>query len=266
MGGWEKTTDANDHFDYRPWSLQSSAGDVMKPLLRDAWIADIVTVISTGNKPENNQGPFFMGEVSPQRFANSQNALIAVASANELGQPDWGNLPIGTARDSPDQHLAGEHTIYANGVRVPVPLHGTQNGFENKRGSSFAAPQVAGLAAYFLSLPLQPPAPGTVALSIKRKLLQLADPSGTRSPAVAYNHVWEDCTPNGGNGKRSWHTSLGFLRRSLWQRASTASNIKAKTVYKNGKVLDQRIAKYVSAALHTLTILQLTPLLSSSYF
>ena len=71
-------------------------------MLAEAWANDIVTVISSGNRPD-----FRMGERTPQRYGKAYNALITVGSMTADGEIWEGNTPAGTSRDGQDPYLTG---------------------------------------------------------------------------------------------------------------------------------------------------------------
>ncbi|KAL8768769.1 MAG: hypothetical protein Q9209_005057 [Squamulea sp. 1 TL-2023] len=168
------------------------------PLLAEAWRKDIVTVFSTGNIPVpadprvTNQG-----SQSPTRFCKSNNPIISVASVDAGGQPSPFNLPLGPnpAYNNFDQDLVGEETVFAHGQLINVAKPASVNSpsmYEIKLGTSYAAPQIAGLAAYYLSLPnsVAPPE-RQVAMAVKRQLVELSRDNSMDAPKLAYNGVWE---------------------------------------------------------------------------
>ena len=71
-------------------------------MLAEAWANDIVTVISSGNRPDLR-----MGERTPQRFGKAYNALITVGSMTEDGEIWENNSPPGPVRDGHDPYVTG---------------------------------------------------------------------------------------------------------------------------------------------------------------
>jgi len=145
-------------------------------------------VVSCSNRPEET-----FGDTSPQRYGTADNALITVMQVLDNGFPVFKQSIPGPARDGADSHLVGSNTIYVDTENI-------------RGGSSYGAPQIAGLAAYLLGVPyLSPPLPGTVAMEMKRRIVLLARvvaPVGAGSigagGAVANNGVFEIfCAPTG---------------------------------------------------------------------
>lgn len=193
----------NGHFDYAPYRLPVPAqSDFVLPLLAESWSHDIVTVVSCSNEASDT-----FGNTTPQRYGTPDNALITVMQVFDDGFPAFHQSIPGPARDGTDPHLVGSNTIYVDTEHIRVAnAHDPNMLYRFSGGSSYGAPQIAGLAAYLLGVPyLSPPLPGTVAMEVKRRILQL---SRTASPAgagpigpgggVANNGVFEIfCAPPG---------------------------------------------------------------------
>lgn len=133
-------------------------------------MADVVTVFAAGNDPSQNIGGY-----SPQRFANPNNPLISVGAVDRQGlYSELVNAKIGPAvgAHGRDLQLKGSHTVYALGDNVDTMTPGTIIEYRLSSGTSFAAPQVAGLAAYFLTIPGLRWSPGSVAKLMKDFIVQ----------------------------------------------------------------------------------------------
>lgn len=176
------------------------------PLLAEAWKEDIVTVFSTGNIGGPPQVAVAnQGSQSPTRFCKANNPCIGVGSVEDTGQPSPFNLPIGpNPAYTFDQDLVGENTVFAHGSNIRIANIQQPDDpalYKVDSGTSFATPQIAGLAAYFLSLPnsVQPP-PGEAAMAVKQQLVRLARDNRVDAPKLANNGVWD--TPCGALTKR----------------------------------------------------------------
>ncbi|KAL8992214.1 MAG: hypothetical protein Q9169_007275 [Polycauliona sp. 2 TL-2023] len=171
---WEysETFANNQHVDYNTWSLdRPDQGDSFLPLLVDLWLANIITVFGAGQLPPMIQrrptgGLSNLGYWTPQRFANDKNGLIVVGHVTRGGAhprdarsgTNWiRNRDVGPAypmaRDNTDQTLVGEITLYALGESVDIIDGSDDRGFKRAAGNILTAPQIAGLAAYYLTLP-----------------------------------------------------------------------------------------------------------------
>ncbi|KAH6715723.1 peptidase S8/S53 domain-containing protein [Leptodontidium sp. MPI-SDFR-AT-0119] len=117
--------------------------DLMEVLLKTCWKNDIVTVIAAGNEGED---PFFdLSKDIPACLGKPTNPLITVGACDIAGNR--------TPLTSRDRGLGGSITTSAQGdneVRCVAP---GSSGSQTQPGTSMAAPQIAGLAAYFMSLP-----------------------------------------------------------------------------------------------------------------
>ncbi|KAK7947716.1 subtilisin [Apiospora aurea] len=105
-------------------------------------------VISAGNDGDLGWGWFrFMGDFLPQRLGRPENALITVGSVFDDGKLFRGTSIAGSGLvpDGP----TGSTTVWAQGVEVDVLRPNGQQYW--RTGTSFAAPQVAGLIANFMS-------------------------------------------------------------------------------------------------------------------
>ncbi|KAL8955509.1 MAG: hypothetical protein Q9193_006671, partial [Seirophora villosa] len=177
-----------------PYNIPRSRDpDLWPSILAKAWLYGIVTVGATGNiqpnAPDLNQGA-----QNPQRFATEDNAWITVGSLDAQGQKMWYNVPTGPGPLGYDQALVGTNTIYAHADDLSLATKLGDNGYALRRtGSSFAAPQIAALAAYYLGLPNTrlPERVLDIPMAVKRHLVGLARGSTDDAPGLAYNGVWD---------------------------------------------------------------------------
>lgn len=139
------------NFSYGFTQRESGASYAAKKAIMDqvvprALAQDIVVVVSAGNNGISNN-PLGLDQQSPQDQGTAGNALITVG-----GTDADGNLWKGT---TPDLGRGGSITTYAQAFHV-VMASGVQGAAANAEqtddGTSFAAPAVAGLAAYFFSI------------------------------------------------------------------------------------------------------------------
>jgi hypothetical protein len=133
--------------------------EMFREILNEYWQNDIVTVIAAGNEGEERSKD--ISQDVPACLGTPDNPLITVGAADFQG-----TRYFMTTRDIAGKD--GDITIWAQGdLRTLCAARGN-SGFQLRDQSSVAAPQVAGLAAYFMSLPitdlnwnLQPAPPGT---------------------------------------------------------------------------------------------------------
>lgn len=114
----------------------------MKQLLESCWIHDIITVIAAGNGANRDDS---LDEATPQNHGTTNNGLITVGAVTKEGVL----MPITTF----DKGEGGSMTVYAVGEEVVAATHQNNDDTQSGTGTSFAAPAIAGLAAYFASLP-----------------------------------------------------------------------------------------------------------------
>ncbi|KAL8897459.1 MAG: hypothetical protein Q9192_002562 [Flavoplaca navasiana] len=148
--------------------------DWWPPLLAEARGQDIVTVFPIGNLEDADEETVIpvtsQGSEGPMRFCKTNNPCIGVGSVEADGRPSQFNFPTGSNPEyTYDLDLGGEETIFAHGSEI-----------------------IAGLAAYFLSLPnsVQPPR-GEVVMAVKRQLVRPARDNRADAPKLAYNGVWD---------------------------------------------------------------------------
>ncbi|KAH9214238.1 hypothetical protein DL95DRAFT_504112 [Leptodontidium sp. 2 PMI_412] len=122
-----------------PWL---SRRDMLRDLLEQCWANDIVTVIAAGN--EGTDSSFGLHEDVPACLGILDNALITVGACNAEGDrtPD-------TTRDL---RRGGQILASAQGDGGFSSASADGSGTRLGTGTSFATPQIAGLAAYFMSL------------------------------------------------------------------------------------------------------------------
>jgi subtilisin family serine protease len=101
---------------------------------------DIVVTIPTGN-----DAPTSLAMVTPQNQGTTDNALITVAGVERDGSL--------FTDSNPDLGTGGSITIYAAARLVLVASTDSDTSTTTLSGTSLAAPAVAGMAAYFFSLP-----------------------------------------------------------------------------------------------------------------
>ncbi|KAL8735840.1 MAG: hypothetical protein Q9181_002669 [Wetmoreana brouardii] len=173
-----------------PYNIpRPSENDMWVPMLGEAWRRGIVVVIAAGN---TNQGAPTQGFGVPLRFGSPNNPLITVGAIDKSGARTAFNLPPGPG---PDHLLTGDISIWALGkdVRIANNRPGINGLYRNDDGTSFAAPQVAALAAYYLRLPntVLPAANELVPMAVKRHLLATARDASHDGQGVAHNGVWD---------------------------------------------------------------------------
>lgn len=147
------------------------------------------------------------GNQAPQRFSTPNNALISVGSVNARGEKSGFNLPPGPPSGADvfvgnSQHLTGSISIYVLAEHIKVanvdPARRRLGQTRYDQGTSIAAPQIAGLAAYFLGLPGQTRFSNVRSLSMDMKnyLVRAARDSRHDGAGVANNDVGTlMCTP-----------------------------------------------------------------------
>ncbi|KAL8893276.1 MAG: hypothetical protein Q9192_005427, partial [Flavoplaca navasiana] len=235
-------------YDYSHWGLiRPTWCDLFIPLLVDCWASDIVTVVAAGNR--GSQKP--MGSTTPQRYANPNNALIVVGSVDADGFHSDFNSHVGPWPDAPlDTELVGDISIYALGQEMNIIDAYSRNGFTYANGTSFAAPQIAGLAAYFLALPGLPWTPGSVSYLMKTYLLYWRRQFGTSLDGldIAYNGVWDIlkyCEPDTSVlpeplHHRRWLNGLVQMLGSMLKKVKRQNKGEEKAIFENGHLRDSK--------------------------
>ena len=158
--------------------------------------------------------------------------------------------------------MTGDISVYAQGDNVKIAKPHSTNLFEYDSGSSFAAPQVAGLAAYLLSVP----GGGTYdAMSMKQKIIDLSrwnDAADTLG--LVYNGVRELACPS--NTRKSRREEMRLSAREK-ARVKVNGQIKGRdtgpqTVFANGQFLSNEFANLVGSPSYSAQcffLLSLTP-------
>ncbi|KAL8858124.1 MAG: hypothetical protein Q9178_005301 [Gyalolechia marmorata] len=189
---------AHAEYAYRaPYNIPRPAkADPWVDLLAEAWQTGIVTVFAAGNKGAPGEVDQ-IGGTNPQRFATSNNPMIIVGGIDNRGSKSRFNREVGAPPGSPglsiDAALVGELTTYANGEGIPVASHETNTNARVMSGTSFAAPQIGGLAAYFLGLPnlIGPSDFAAIPMAIKKHIRKTARDDVHDGVGTAYNGVRE---------------------------------------------------------------------------
>ncbi|KAL8962059.1 MAG: hypothetical protein Q9183_005210 [Haloplaca sp. 2 TL-2023] len=166
---------------YARWKLPSvQYDDYWLPLLVKAWESDIPTVFSGMNNPNSR-----IGFHTPQRYGTTDNAVITMGSLQADGRVWTQDTPEGPHPAGYEPHLIGHRDAYALTENVKVVDGSTNNAGYRLSGASSAAPQAAGLIAYWMSLP-QRHRPrwysGRVAASAKRFLVSRTRQQSAGSP------------------------------------------------------------------------------------
>lgn len=167
-------------------------------MLASCTLSGISVVIAAGNNEPSDPYPY-QGYVSPQRFATPQNAIIAVGSTDRNGDKSYFNKPVG-GPSADGSFLFGTFSVYAMGenIRGTDINPSTPSQYDTVSGTSYAAPQVAALAAYYLTLPntVLPFQNGRVPMAVKDHIVKLARDASHDGAGVAYNGVREAlCAP-----------------------------------------------------------------------
>lgn len=237
--------DQNGHTDYNRYRIKPpQKSDYWLPLLASAWDAGIVTVTGGGNRPERT-----LGDISPQRYGRVDNPLITVASLDATGLVSKINTRIAASRDGADPELTGAYTVNAQGGQVKVAVAHEGTYYRYSDGVSFAAPQVAGLAAYFMGLPNNG-LPANPALAVKERMVSLRrDLNIPDGFAAAYNGVRElACSSTNTRKSRREARRLSTRKNEkvVVVRQNGGQGNGPETVFANGQLLSPKYANLVS--------------------
>ncbi|KAL8985188.1 MAG: hypothetical protein Q9177_004503, partial [Variospora cf. flavescens] len=240
----------NQHIDYQRWGIKPPQfSDAYLPILVDCWEAGIVTVFSAGNIHQSSQP--FMGGYTPQRHGRSDNPLITVAAADKYGRLSWWNIPVGPAIGARgrDRYIKGSYSIIAMGEDVQTVQVDTIRGYEPDSGTLFASPQVAGLAAYVLTLPGLEGGWNrtTVARDVKKYLLDHRRTVEYDGHALAYNGIHGDpCAERIPLGRWKSKRRISFsviarisdyITRMLKRQRTSIENT---TLFEDGRLTDSK--------------------------
>lgn len=185
----------------------------MKELLEQCWENDIVTVVAAGNL--GSRSTYDISQDIPSCLGAPDNPLITVGASTLDGRLWAGTTAAVNGRP-------GSISIWALGESVLCAAPQGNRGFVVDDGTSLSTGQISGLAAYYMSLPLQdlswnlPAAPpgtpdplslpqiptqqlippdlhitGTVSQAVKDYLVRMSYPRKPGGVNVAYNGAEE---------------------------------------------------------------------------
>lgn len=190
----------NDHalYAYRePYNIpRPYYADPWVDALAQAWDAGVVTVFPTGNKP-NSIGITNLGGATPQRYATSNNPMIVVGSIDRIGSKSDFTVRPGAPSGPPgfggDTHLIGSISVYAHAQGIEIASSSSPSGYTTGIGTSYACPQIGGLAAYILGLPAlsKPVYLRALPMAMKNYIVKNARDDVHDGVGTAYNGVRE---------------------------------------------------------------------------
>ncbi len=189
----------NDHALYAynaPYNIpRPYYADPWVDAIAQAWDAGVVTVFSIGNKP-NPSRITNLGGATPQRYATSNNAMITVGSIDRIGSKSDFNVRPGAPSGPPgftDTHIIGSISVYAHAQGIGIANSSSPSGYVLGGGTSFACPQIGGLAAYILGLPAlsKPVYLRDLPMAMKNHIVKNARDDVHDGVGTAYNGVRE---------------------------------------------------------------------------
>ncbi|KAK5657698.1 hypothetical protein OQA88_2770 [Cercophora sp. LCS_1] len=162
--GWRRRPDGmTDDKEWETWTQDAATAEDTWARFRQFCQQNGVIVVTSSGNADYSRGREWrlLGDRVPHRYSGPDSELIVVGSSSYYGQMLVDNAQPGYTdergwvvqdprRASPYQ-LLGHIDVFAMGLKVDVV---TVGGLQTRSsGTSVAAPQVAGLIAYFLSLP-----------------------------------------------------------------------------------------------------------------
>jgi subtilisin family serine protease len=114
----------------------------MQRVIDEAWQNDVIVVVPTGNDGADGGS---LATITPQNYGTAANQLITVGGVADTG--------VFADRTTRDLGTGGSISVYALSESVVGASYQSNTGTMSQDGTSFAAPAVAGLAAYFGALP-----------------------------------------------------------------------------------------------------------------
>ncbi|KAL8767562.1 MAG: hypothetical protein Q9209_005979 [Squamulea sp. 1 TL-2023] len=240
------------YVDYTRWGLVPPENcDLFLPLLVDCWMADIVTVVTAGNAGNLPVGQREIGRTSPARYANPHNPLIVVGSVDLDGWPsDFNSLvaswPGAYGRDI---QLTGEISVYALGSQVEVVCPGRADGYDFLNGTSFAAPQIAGLAAYALGLPNSQWKSGNVSQLVKNWITdrkrQFPSLDGDGIAYNSINQILMYCEPGSSllptrPPQRRWSVDLAHISSYIAKFVKRRVKVQEAIIFEDGHLKESK--------------------------
>jgi hypothetical protein len=115
---------------------------LMQRVIDEAWQNDVIVVVPTGNDGADGGS---LATITPQNYGTAANQLITVGGVADTG--------VFADRTTRDLGTGGSISVYALSESVVGASYQSNTGTMSQDGTSFAAPAVAGLAAYFGALP-----------------------------------------------------------------------------------------------------------------
>ncbi|KAI4198895.1 MAG: hypothetical protein LQ350_004960 [Teloschistes chrysophthalmus] len=179
-----------------PYNLPRPGGaDIWVPMMAQCIQQGVPVVLAAGNTNLIVAEATTQGWLNPQRFATAQNFIINVGFVDGDGNKSPLNLPTGRGGDG--SPLEGTFSVYAMAKDIIIADLNPTDPYRTRSGTSFAAPQIAALAAYYLTLPNTVlPETHLIPMAVKNHITGLARDDSFDGEGVAYNGVREAlCAP-----------------------------------------------------------------------